>query len=223
MKCIRGKSEITLSYLKKLVPENQCNITEAFYYNRDSSGALKGPVKLDEIEGIKIICDCKKVNPTPPPSPTPRPTPTPTRRPEPIVRKIQISYINEKNEILSSAIIPVRVGEGKTTVSIDNFKALRSNITKAFYIKEGTRKALTEKHVTLNEIDSIEVVCKDQESNLSSTPVPSPLPASEEGNNEHKWVKIAVGSILAVGTIIIVFRVFLDYMFKKIDLVLNDE
>jgi hypothetical protein len=135
------------------------------------------------------------------------------------VRKIQIVCVNEKKKELNRMILHVGEGEGKTTVSIDNFKVIipkdKCNITKAFYVKGDTRKALTEKQVTLDDIDSIELVCQGQENN-------STTPSTTEEKNEHGWAKIFVGSILVVGATIIVFRSLYKCIRKKADEIINE-
>ncbi|MDR0956652.1 MAG: hypothetical protein LBL77_02165 [Endomicrobium sp.] len=226
VKGIVGKTGISLASLKKLVTEDQCNITKAFYYDKyDKIGVFKEePVKVGEIERIRLICDNESPKPMFTPKPSLTPTPAPTATTDPVGREIRISYINEKQEVIEHMTLPVRAGEGKTIVNINTFKSVIpkdkcNNITEVFYISEGTRKVLTGEDVTLDEVESVDLVCWNQEASPSHVPTPTPrptptaslepthaptrttepTPTPEKKSNKYAYFKI-VGIVVAVFT-----------------------
>jgi hypothetical protein len=222
VKGIAGKAEISLASIKKLVTEDQCNITEAFYYDKYDKafiGLLKEEsVKVEKIERIRLICDNENLKPTftPKPTPTPKPsltpTPSPTATERPVAREIQISYINENKEVIKQETLPVKADEGKAKVNINTFgsvipKDKCNNITGVFYISEGTRKALTDEDVTLDEIEGVEFVCEEEEINPTPIPTPTPAPAAKE--EKYSWGAIAVFTVVAivvVGTVLYIIK-----------------
>jgi hypothetical protein len=129
-----------------------------------------------------------------------------------VAREIRISYINEKQEVIEQEILPVKADEGKTKVNINTFRSVIpkdkcNNVTEVFYISEGTRKALTGEDVTLDEIESVDLVCEGEE--VKPPPPPYPTPDSKAKEEKYSWSTIAVFAVVAivvVGTILYIIK-----------------
>ncbi|MDR0917659.1 MAG: hypothetical protein LBM93_00170 [Oscillospiraceae bacterium] len=104
--------------------------------------------------------------------------------PKPIEKTIPIKYLGENLEIIEETSIDVKGVESETTISINYLKDTipedTCDIVDAHYWKDGIEKPLTEKPISLDEVDMIELICWGKEVNRSSTPSPTPsaTPAS---------------------------------------------
>jgi hypothetical protein len=134
-----------------------------------SCGKVNDPIlKRELIDQTKTVAPQEQADET---------SPEDKKKTVTVGKTIPINYLGENlKKIGETSVNDIEGLEGKTTVSINNFKDTipedTCDIIDAWYWKDGIDKTLTKNLIHLDEVDRIELVCWDQLGNHGPTPSP---------------------------------------------------